>query len=155
MPRLAAMAERGSGKAKPKARPSGDDASVLASLSTTRPQRLGNRRRTTAAKAKPAAKKRAPAKPRASAKRRPKPVTRPTAISEASGHKPKPVRSGASGLDAPAKKAAVQRSPAPERKPSGVELVGTVVQAAGELAQVGLSIGGQVLKRAVERLPKP
>jgi len=36
-----------------------------------------------------------------------------------------------------------------------VELVGTVVQAAGELAQIGLTVGGQILRRAVDRLPKP
>jgi len=49
------------------------------------------------------------------------------------------------------------RGPAtePEKQQSGTELVTTVVQAAGELAQVGLSIGGQVLKRAVDRLPRP
>ena len=46
--------------------------------------------------------------------------------------------------------------PSPEHgRPSGVELVTTAVQAAGELAQVGLAIGGQILKRAVDRLPKP
>jgi hypothetical protein len=33
--------------------------------------------------------------------------------------------------------------------------VTTVVQAAGELAQIGLTVGGQVLKRAVSRLPRP
>ena len=42
----------------------------------------------------------------------------------------------------------------PER-PSGTELVTTAVQAAGELAQVGLSIGGQLIKRALDRVPKP
>ena len=31
----------------------------------------------------------------------------------------------------------------------------TAIQAAGELAQIGLTVGGQVLKRAVDRLPKP
>jgi hypothetical protein len=156
---------------KPKAKSrSSDDSGVLASLPATRPQRIGGRRRagakpaakpTATARAassgtrrKPAAKKRAAAKPRATAKAKPA-AAKPVPISKATGQKPKPVRSGASGLDAPAKKAATKRAPAPSRAPSGTELVTTVVQAAGELAQVGLSIGGQVLKRAVERLPKP
>jgi hypothetical protein len=40
-------------------------------------------------------------------------------------------------------------------RPSGVELVTTAVQAAGELTQIGLTIGGQIVKRAVDRLPRP
>ena len=39
--------------------------------------------------------------------------------------------------------------------PSGTELVTTAVQAAGELAQIGLKLSGRALKRAVDRLPKP
>ena len=31
----------------------------------------------------------------------------------------------------------------------------TAIQAAGELAQIGLAVGGQVLKRAVDKLPRP
>jgi hypothetical protein len=33
--------------------------------------------------------------------------------------------------------------------------VTTAIQAAGELAQIGLAVGGRVLKRTVEKLPKP
>jgi hypothetical protein len=33
--------------------------------------------------------------------------------------------------------------------------VTTAVQAAGELAQIGLTVGGQILKRAARRLPRP
>ncbi|HYM57446.1 MAG TPA: hypothetical protein VES79_05735 [Solirubrobacteraceae bacterium] len=39
--------------------------------------------------------------------------------------------------------------------PSGTELVTTAIQAAGELAQIGLTVGGQIIRRAVDRLPKP
>ena len=42
-----------------------------------------------------------------------------------------------------------------EQQPGGQELVSTVVQAAGELASIGLTVGGQLIKRAVQRLPKP
>jgi chemotaxis protein histidine kinase CheA len=45
----------------------------------------------------------------------------------------------------------------PPQEPSrtGADLVTTAVQAAGELAQVGLTLGGQIVKRAVERIHKP
>jgi hypothetical protein len=33
--------------------------------------------------------------------------------------------------------------------------VTTAVQAAGELAQIGLTVGRQVLKRATNRIPRP
>jgi len=33
--------------------------------------------------------------------------------------------------------------------------VATVVQAAGELAGIGVTIGAQIVKRAVSRLPRP
>jgi hypothetical protein len=39
--------------------------------------------------------------------------------------------------------------------PSGTELVTTSIRAAGELAQIGLTVGGQVLKRTLDRIPKP
>jgi hypothetical protein len=39
--------------------------------------------------------------------------------------------------------------------PKGADLVTTVVQAAGELAQIGISAGGRALKSALERLPRP
>jgi hypothetical protein len=39
--------------------------------------------------------------------------------------------------------------------PTGTELVTTSVRAVGELARVGVTVGGQMLKRAVHRLPRP
>jgi hypothetical protein len=47
---------------------------------------------------------------------------------------------------------ALRRRP-PAQRPDG--LVGTAVQAAGELAQIGLTVGGQVVRGALSRLPKP
>src|SRR5205807_399076 len=38
------------------------------------------------------------------------------------------------------------------RTPSGTEIVGTAIQAAGELAQMGLAIGGHALKGALGRI---
>jgi outer membrane biosynthesis protein TonB len=132
-----------------------DDESVLGSLPATRPTRFGGERRksangksATATKAKPKA---AP-KPRAVAKPKPKPApaARPA-------HGPRPVRAGAPSL-AESTERARTAEPAPESTtspPSGTELVTTAIQAAGELAQIGLAVGGQVLKRAVDKLPKP
>jgi hypothetical protein len=34
-------------------------------------------------------------------------------------------------------------------------VVETAIQAAGELAQIGLTVGGQVLRGALSRLPRP
>jgi hypothetical protein len=64
------------------------------------------------------------------------------------------VREGAPGIGP--SDAREQRAPEPEHgRPSGVELVTTAVKAAGELTQVSLTIGGKIIKRAVDKLPKP
>jgi chemotaxis protein histidine kinase CheA len=47
------------------------------------------------------------------------------------------------------------KRPPQEQSRTGADLVTTAVQAAGELAQVGITLGGQIVKRAVERIPKP
>ena len=138
-----------------------DDESVLGSLPATRPTRFGGERRksangksATATKAKPkpraAAKPKAASKPRAVAKPKAAPAPRPA-------HGPRPVRAGAPSL-AESTERARTAEPAPESPnspPSGTELVTTAIQAAGELAQIGLAVGGQVLKRAVDKLPRP
>lgn len=113
----------------------------MSSLPRTRPQRPSARRaaarKPTAAKAtakKPAktaaAKKPATAKKRAAAK--PRVAAVPSRIPPAGFAPPRDTE------DRPA--------------PSGVELVGTAIQAAGELAQIGAAIGGQALKSALSRL---
>jgi histone H1/5 len=67
--------------------------------------------------------------------------------------RPRPVREGAPGMGT---SGAREQQPASEQgRPSGVDLVSTAVKAAGELTQVGLTIGGQIIKRAVRKLPKP
>jgi hypothetical protein len=121
-----------------------DEESVLGSLPATRPTRFGRERRKrggTATKtvAKPRAKKAAP-------KAKPAPA-----------RKPRPVRAGAPALRESTERARTAEPP-PESTttpPSGTELVTTAIQAAGELAQIGLAVGGQVLRRAVDKLPKP
>jgi hypothetical protein len=135
-----------------------DEASVLGSLPATRPSRLGRHRAGEEAGAQEppkAAPKRAPARPKAKTtpKPKPKPAAKPKAATTAATPRasgPRPVRSGASGLDA----VPVDERPG-KAPPSGAELVSTVVKAAGEVAQIGITVSGQIIKRAVDRLPKP
>jgi hypothetical protein len=143
--------------------------SVMGNLPSTRPARIGRRERAnggaapseTAAPAKPKAK----AKPKATAAKSAKPKSTTagpkaaTAKPKAAASKPRAVRSGSPALKAAKDKktasAPPPRKPQPASPPKGAELVTTAVQAAGELAQIGLTLGGQAVKRAVRRLPKP
>ena len=139
--------------------------SVMGNLPSTRPTRMARRRdgdpvsgpaeakpeprpkRTPKAKAKPTrATPKATGKPAANATAKPK--------AAASSAKPRAVRSGSPSLDA-AKKPRAPRKPAAPGPPKGAELVTTAVQATGELAKIGLTLGSQALKRAARRLPKP
>ena len=148
-----------------------DEESVLGSLPSTRPTRFGRDRAKTSAggtatatKAKPkpkaAAKPRATAKPKAARKKTAstaKPKAAPRAVEPDAAHGPRPVRAGSPSLAESTRRARTAEPP-PESKtspPSGTELVTTAIQAAGELAQIGLAVGGQVLRRAVDKLPKP
>ena len=116
-----------------------DNASdVLSSLPRTRPQRRSAKRdapvkKAVAKKPAPAAKKAAPvAKKRAPAKPRPKVAAVAPNLPPAGFAPPRDEQ------DRPA--------------PSGVELVGTAIQAAGELVQIGTAVGKQALKGALGRL---
>jgi hypothetical protein len=100
-----------------------EEPSVLGTLSSTRPERLGAPRG-----------KKAPRPKRA-------PTPRPAAVSPGSP----PLRPHRNA------EAPISRVPPPK----GAELVTTAIQAAGELAQIGFTVGGQVLKRAMDRLPRP
>ena len=136
--------------------------SVMGNLPSTRPTRMARRRDgdpvSGSAGAKPepkpkAAPKRAP-KPKAAAAKssgaKPKAAT-----AKSSGAKPKAVRSGSPSLDAAKKQPRAASKPAAPEPPKGTELVTTAVQATGELAKIGLTLGSQALKRAARRLPKP
>ncbi len=130
---------------------SGQGGDVMSSLPRTRPQRPSRRRasgragdakRPPRAAAKPAAAKASGARAKPSAKgaraasARPKPEgVRPSAATRAASRPPPP-----------------KRPPSP---PSGTDLVGTAVQAAGELAQLGLTLGTRALRDAVKRIPRP
>jgi hypothetical protein len=125
------MARKGSnGKAKPP--------SVLASLPSTRPQRLGGPR--------PQARKPAATSHSTAAGRRPAPPKRERAEG------PVAVSAGCPPLETHGRR---EPPPDPIGPPKGAQMVTTAIQATGELARIGLTVGGQVLKRAVDRLPRP
>ena len=132
-----------------------DEESVLGSLPDTRPTRFGAR-----AAREPKADDRDREADGGEAASRRRPRRRPRRGQAARRHasparvrgRPRP-RSLASRRER-----ARTAEPPPESTtspPSGTELVTTAIQAAGELAQIGLAVGGQVLKRAVDKLPKP
>ena len=140
------MAQKSAKKKPKKAAKASPEASVMGALPSHRPTRLGGERRGPATAAKPAA----PTKPKAAA-------TKPA---KATATKPKAAK--------PKKARYVPQPPRTEAPPAGwqtpgdgdrrrdggpVELVTTAVQAAGELAQIGLTVGGQILRRAANRLP--
>ena len=132
--------------------------SVMGNLPSTRPQRMA-RRRDGDPVSRPAAKPtratpNAVGKPATPAKPKPKPKAKAEAAAPKAAPKPRAVRSGSPSLDAAKKPKPRRREPAPS-PPSGAELVTTAVQATGELAKIGLTLGGQALKRAASRLPKP
>jgi hypothetical protein len=123
-----------------------DNRDVLSSLPRSRPQRPSARReqaraaaqpKVAAANAKPAAK-RAPAKPKSTA-----PAAKTT---------PKVPRHQS---DVPPAGYATAKSADAGGPPSGAELISTAVQAAGELVQIGATLGSQALKSALSRLPRP
>jgi hypothetical protein len=144
-----------------------DEREVLTSLPRTRPQRRSAKRDAAQAKAaaRPAAKKAAPvaprkarAKPPTAAKAAAAPKAAPKARAAAKAKPKAPTSLGPRRAD---KKPPARRVPAagyaPRRGdappvPQGAELLGTAVQAAGELAQIGLAVGGQALKSALGRL---
>src|SRR3954447_3674122 len=132
--------------------PTNEAERVLGSRPATRPERFGRPRREVpvarVAGRGPRPAKPKPARAKAPAPRRAKAVraTPPPA------NKPTPVTAGCPPLKRPK---SAPPPPRPIGHPSGGELVITAIQASGELARIGVTVGGQMLKRAVDRLPRP
>jgi hypothetical protein len=118
-----------------------DDRDVLSSLPRTRPQRRSAKRaapvKAPPKAARPAKSGKAPAKPAATRKATARP------------------RGKAASRTVPPAGFAVPGAGADQAPPSGAELVGTAVQAAGELVQIGLAVGEQALRSALGRLRRP
>jgi hypothetical protein len=134
-------------------RPEPPGGEVLSSLPSTRPQRRSARRTSGEKAARPQAAKakgtgaKATSRPRAKAAG-PKAGARPRA--KAKSGRPTAVRPSAA-----TKAAGTQPRRRPPQTPQGVELVGTAIQAAGELAQLGLQLSTRALAGAVRRIPRP
>jgi hypothetical protein len=126
------MAEKSAKKKTQKAAKS--EPGVLGSLPATRPSRLGRERAATASTRSQAATTAQATKTRAAAKPRAAKPTTPPPRSAPPPPEPDGRRSG---------------------PPSGPELVTTAVQAAGELAQIGLTLGARALRSAASKLPRP
>jgi hypothetical protein len=148
------------------------ETSVLGSLPATRPNRLGRHASTASspaatAEAKPtaaAAKPKAGGKPRTGGK--PKTAAKPKSKAKAKGKAktpapapaatPRPTATGPTReqLRSTAERAEQAAPPRRSGPPSSApELVTTAVQAAGEVAQIGVGAGVRALKRAAKRLP--
>jgi hypothetical protein len=103
---------------------------VLSSLPRSRPERRSAKR--DGAKAKPARRAAKPKPQAAKPKAKVAGATRPSAATRRA-REPPPV--------APA---------APDR-----DVVGTALEAAGELARIGLTVGTQIVREATRRIPRP
>jgi pyruvate/2-oxoglutarate dehydrogenase complex dihydrolipoamide acyltransferase (E2) component len=137
-----------------KARTRGNQESVLGSLPATRPERFGRpRREVEVATVQPRGPRPAKAKPARAKALPPKPSGSPAAPASKPSGKPIAVTAGCPPLERP--KGSATPPPRPIGRPTGTELVTTAIQATGELARIGVTVGGQVLKRAVDRIPHP
>jgi hypothetical protein len=141
------MTQKSAKKKSKKTATSGGDKSVLGTLPSTRTTRIGGGRRA----AKPAAK---------SSARATKSSPAATTKSSAQATKAKPKKAPKSPIAATQRKATAAQRPAapppPPRQDDGHPgAVTTAVQAVGELAQIGATVGSQLLKRAAKRIPRP
>lgn len=119
---------------KRKAKPERGQAGVLSTLPRTRPERMGKPRNEVrrARQARPDTAG-APARTRAKSPKAVRPACEPLRATRVAG----------------------EPEPRPIGAPTGTELVTTTIRAAGELAQIGFTVGGQVLKRTIDRIPRP
>jgi hypothetical protein len=123
--------------------------SVLGSLPATRPPRL--KREVSVAKTQGRGPR--PAKAKAPRARVAAPKSRrPVEPAAPKRKKPVAVSAGCPPLERPQ---SAEPPPRPIDPPRGAELVTTAIQATGELARIGFTLGGRALKRAVDRLPHP
>jgi hypothetical protein len=121
--------------------PGPDERDVFSGLPNTRPQRRSAKRDRGPQGDGPAPEaKKAPA----GAKRAPAPRNRSAARPKA-----------AAQLKSPPVPPAGYATPKDDDRPHATDLIGTAVQAAGELAQIGIVFGGKALKSAIQRLPRP
>ncbi len=128
------------------------DREVLTSLPRSRPVRRSAKRAD-----RPPATKAA----QAQAKAAPKPAAKAAAKRPRQPAAPRPAAAKPPPETAPRRKVPAAGYAAPQAHAdsatasAGAELISTTIQAAGELAQIGLTVGRQTLRSMLERLPKP
>jgi hypothetical protein len=141
------------------ASPNGSDQDVFGSLPRSRPQRRSAKRDRPA---RPAATRTAPRGPaKDGAKAKPKAAAGRAGTVRAA--RPKAPSAKAKATRARSKPAAASAVPpagyatprAGDEGPHATDVVTTAIQAAGELAQIGLTVGAQALRSALRRLPRP
>lgn len=140
-------------KPDPPAKPSGGD--VLSSLPRTRPQRRSSKRDAAPrAVAKPDQPRSAPSPSVPKSPARKRATAKPTAAraGDARRSQPDAVRPSAATRNARGLTGPPRREADP---PTGVKLVGTAVAAAGELAELGVTLGVRSLRNLAGRLPRP
>ncbi len=127
---------------------------VLGSLPRTRPHRRSQKRPerpppTTDEPKRPPAARKPPRKPPRATSLRGKPRQPSELLTQPAQPAGAPRGSAAKAKKAPT---AAPRPAAPRERP---DLVATAVQAAAELAEIGLTVGARALRAAVSRLPRP
>jgi hypothetical protein len=118
---------------------------VLSSLPHTRPQRRSPRR---APAGQTGSATTGHARPDAKSTPRSKPAATPAAGA-------RPASKPAAGAKPAAKPPFRAESQGPVDPPSGAEILEAAMQGAGELAHIGLTLSGQLLRSAIKRLPRP
>jgi len=129
-----------------------DERDVFSGLPNTRPQRRSAKRDQGAKgdEARPEAKK-APAQARAEASSKPG-----AGSARARSQRPRPAaKPNAAAQPKQPVPPAGYATPNADDRPHGTDLIGTAVQAAGELAHIGIVFSGRALKSAIQRLPRP
>ena len=135
------------------------DREVLTSLPRTRPVRRSAKRGARPNAARAAAPKPAQTAAGGAKARKPRATAKPKATAQAA----RPAASAGARASAQGARSAPRRKVPPAGYESASradgdqhpDLLGTAVQAAGELAQIGFAVGRQALQSILERLPKP
>ena len=117
---------------------------VLGALPHKRPQRRSTKRPLRSDEAA------APAPPKAAAK-----PAKPTAARSSARRAPARAKRNTQTLRQPPQPGGIPSQPRAPVPPDRPEILGTAVQAAAELAEIGLALSARALRRAMSRIPRP
>lgn len=125
-----------------------DEREVLTSLPRSRPTRRSSKRADRGEAAPPASE-------RPKRKPRQRPSKAPPSAAQAPPDEPAERPRTSPKRKVPPAGYAAPAGGDPTGSPGPTEMLSTAIQAVTELAQIGFSVGRQVLQSALERLPKP